>query len=118
MEPKGKARRLMSPKVKEAPGSHSRNDVTNKKGKTSSTGTPSGATRGRDPANKKDIDSTRPQGQQCLDGIVEKSGEERGPPASREFKDNRITGQEPPGSYKGIHTNQTPGIQESKRSKA
>ena len=108
----------MSPKIKEAPGSHSRNDVTNEKGKTSSTGTPSGATRGRDPAKKKDIDSTRPQGQQCLDGIMEKSGEERGPPAAGEFKDKRVTGQEPSGSHKGTPSVQPSEIQESKRRKA
>ena len=108
----------MSPKVKEAHGSQSCNNVANKKGQTSDMGTPSGGPRGRDPAKIKVIESTRPQAQQCLNRIREKSGEARGPPTSRWLEDNRSTGQELPGSYKEIHTCQTSEIQESKRSKA
>ena len=117
--PGAEATRVGNPRERPgATGSHSRNDATNNKGKTRGPWTPPGATQGRDLARKRSIDSACPQWQQCLDGIMEKSGEERGTPATGEFKDKRVTGQEPSGSHKGTHTIQPAEIQESKRRKA
>ena len=77
---------------------------------------PPGAAHGRDLARQRAIDNSRPQWQRCLDGIREKSGEERDPPGAGEFKDKRVTGQEPSRSPKDPQEVELPkSLQEQER---